>query len=99
MWILIVATFVVALFLLVIFKVVGESFVRKHMFDLSRAFCAYIKHGERAKLKRRAIASPNVIKRMIFKIIEQFHLDIGKDLKGSTISIGGEEKKKKIITD
>lgn len=75
----------------------GNKAVREHMFDLSRSFCAYIKHGERAKLNRRAIASPNVIKRMLFKIIEQFHLDVGRDLRGSTISIGGEEKK--IITD
>lgn len=73
--------------------------VRKVVFDYSRQFCGYIKHGERAKLERRAIASPNIIKRMFLLIIEDFHLNLGKQLKGSTISIGGEEKKMKIIND
>lgn len=76
----------------------GRENCRIYMFNLAREFCSYIKHGERAKLKRRAIASPNMIKRMFFKIIEQFHLDLSKDLQGSTISIGGVEKKRKIVT-
>lgn len=80
-------------------KVEGIQNCREHMFNLSRDFCSYIKHGERAKLNRRAIASPNMIKRMFFKIIEQFHLDMSKLLPGSTISIGGEEKKSKIISN
>lgn len=77
----------------------GRDNCRTYMFNLASEFCSYIKHGERAKLKRRAIASPNMIKRMFFKIIEQFHLDLSKDLQGSTISIGGEEKKRKIVTN
>lgn len=47
----------------------GRKECSKYMFDLSRDFCLYIKHGERAKLNRPAIASPNMIKRMFFKII------------------------------
>lgn len=78
-------------------KGVGND--RRKMFHYSGQFCGYIKHGERAKLERRAIASPNIIKRMFLLIIEDFHLKLGKALPGSTISIGGEEKKLKIITD
>nr|QEM39320.1 PB1 [Guadeloupe mosquito quaranja-like virus 3] len=64
---------------------------------LARSFCTYLKHGERAHLKRRAIASPNIIKRAFLFIIESVHLALGKVIEGSTISIGGEEKKDKII--
>lgn len=74
-------------------KIIGEEKVRNYVFQLSTTFCGYIKHGERSKLERRAIASPNIIKRMFLKIIEDFHLLLGKRLPGSTISIGGEEKK------
>lgn len=76
--------------------ITGNTNVRIHMFNLSREFCSYIKHGERAKLNRRAIASPNMIKRMFLKIVETVHLKLSKTLPGSTISIGGEEKKNKI---
>lgn len=64
------------------------------MFNLGREFSSYIKHGERAKLQRRAFASPNMVKRMMFKIIEQFHLVLGKIIDGSTISMGGGEKRR-----
>lgn len=71
---------------------------REVLREAERSFCSYIKDGERAKLKRRAIASANVILRMYLHIIEDFHLNMGKTLPGSTISIGGEEKKAKITT-
>lgn len=64
--------------------------------DLARSFCSYIKLGERGKLKRRAIASANIILRMFLFIIEDFHLRLSKRMAGSTIAIGGEEKKQKI---
>nr|UQS95353.1 MAG: PB1 [Byreska virus] len=64
---------------------------------IGRSFCTYIKHSERGHLKRRAIASPNIVKRAFLKIIEDVHLELGKLIDGSTISIGGEEKKVKII--
>lgn len=80
-------------------KIKGNDNVGRKMFHYFRQFCGYIKHGERAKLERRAIASPNIIKRMFLLIIEDFYLKLGKDLPGSTISIGGEEKKLKSITD
>lgn len=66
------------------------------MMDLARSFCSYIKHGERGKLKRRAIVSANTILRMFLFIIEDFHLRLSKRMAGSTIAIGGEEKKQKI---
>lgn len=75
----------------------GNDKVREYVFRLGTTFCGYIKHGERAKMERRVIASPNIIKRMFLKIIEDFHLALGKDIDGSTISIGGDEKKKKIL--
>ncbi|URQ09139.1 replicase PB1 [Halyomorpha halys orthomyxo-like virus 1] len=67
--------------------------------EILRSFCSYIKHGERGKRERRAIASANIGLRMFFHIIEDFHLRLGKILSGSTISIGGEEKKVKITTN
>uniref|UniRef100_A0A8D8ZDC7 RNA-directed RNA polymerase catalytic subunit n=2 Tax=Cacopsylla melanoneura TaxID=428564 RepID=A0A8D8ZDC7_9HEMI len=73
--------------------------VRDFLREAERSFCSYIKHGERAKLKRRAIASANIILRMYLYIIEEFHLKLGKRIAGSTISIGGEEKKRKITTE
>jgi len=63
-----------------------------------REFCSYIKHGERGKLKRRAIASAGMNMRMYLYLIEEFHLNLSKSLEGSTISIGGEEKKNKITS-
>lgn len=63
-----------------------------------REFCSYIKHGERGKLKRRAIASAGMNMRMYLYLIEDFHLKLSKSLEGSTISIGGEEKKNKITS-
>lgn len=77
-----------------IIEITENTEIRRYVFNLAREFCSYIKHGERAKLQRRAIASPNMIKRMLLKIIEQFHLDSGKVIEGSTISIGEEKKPK-----
>jgi hypothetical protein len=64
--------------------------------DLARSFCSYIKHGERGKLQRRAIASANMILRMFLFIVEDFHLKLSKLMPGSTIGVGGEKKKKRI---
>lgn len=74
----------------------GEE-CKKYMLDLFRSFCSYLKHGERAHLKRRAIASPSIPNRCLLLIAEELHLKLGKVVTGSTISIGGEEKKMKII--
>lgn len=59
---------------------------------------AYIKHKERGKTDRlrRAICSAGMFLRMFLKVIEDLHLLISTDDKGSTISIGGELKKMKI---
>lgn len=73
---------------------IGES--RAVMMKLMRRFASYIKHKERGKKDRRAICSTGMFLRMFLKIIEYFHLKLAKDVKGSTISIGGEEKKMKI---
>lgn len=51
---------------------------------------------ERGKKDRRAIASAGMLLRPFLHVIEAFHLELSKDLPGSTISIGGEEKKPKI---
>nr|AJG39089.1 PB1 [Wuhan Louse Fly Virus 3] len=69
----------------------------KYVMNLIRSFCGYNKSGERAHLKRRAIASPSIPMRAFLYIVEDFHLRLGKRIKGSTISIGGDEKKMKII--
>lgn len=69
------------------------------VFDYSWSFCSYLKHLERGKKKRRAIASPSMFLRMKLHIVEAFHLKLGKVIKGSTISIEGEEKKIKIISN
>lgn len=37
--------------------------------------------------------------RMFLHIVEDFHLELGKVIEGSTISIGGEEKKIKTISN
>lgn len=74
----------------------GKEECYKFMMDLARSFCSYIKHGERGKLQRRAIASANMILRMFLMIVEEFHLQLSKLMEGSTIGIGGEEKKKRI---
>lgn len=74
----------------------GREECYKFMKDLARSFCSYIKHGERGKLQRRAIASANMILRMFLMIVEEFHLQLSKLMEGSTIGIGGEEKKKRI---
>lgn len=78
-------------------QIQGEE-VKYHCLDLIRSFCSYIKHGERGHLNRRAIASPNVFLRALFFIVENFHLKLGKQVDGSTISIGGELKKAKIAS-
>lgn len=77
----------------------GNEEVRTYMLDIAISFCSYIKHGERGKKDRRAIASANPILRMFLHIIESFHLQLGKGLPGSTISIGGDEKRRKMISE
>ncbi|QQO86214.1 polymerase basic 1 protein [Lake Chad virus] len=74
--------------------------VRATVMGWATAFCSYLKSKERGKLKRRAIASANPIMRMFLWIVEEMHLELGKqeEMVSSTISIGGEEKKAKIIT-
>nr|QWC36498.1 PB1 [Bemisia tabaci Quaranja-like virus 3] len=66
------------------------------LFDIATEFCSYLKTKERSKLKRRAICSANMILRMYFDIIENFHLELSKVIKGSTIALGGIEKQKAI---
>lgn len=78
-------------------KIEGLENASRERIILASTFCSYIKHGERGKLKRRAIDSPNIILRAYFNIIEYFHLELGKLLPGTTISIGGDEKKQKIM--
>lgn len=77
---------------LVTVKVTGDDECYRFIMDLARSFCSYIKHGERAKLNRRAIASANPILRMFLYAIEEFHLRLSKLMLGSTIGVGGEEK-------
>lgn len=77
----------------------GKEDIFKYMIDLSRSFCSYIKHGERGKMDRRAIASANPILRMFLHIMESFHLELGKHLPGLTISIGNDEKRRKMIAE
>nr|AJG39096.1 PB1 [Wuhan Mothfly Virus] len=79
-------------------KITLTKDVEYKMLDFARSFASYIKHKERGKKDRRAIASPNMFLRMFLYIIEEFHLQLGKEIKGSTISIGGEEKKAKITS-
>lgn len=74
----------------------GNVAVRLYMMQRARRFCAYLKHSERGRLKRRAITSANIIQRMFLYLIEDFRLDLANDFPGSTISIGGHEKKQKI---
>lgn len=66
------------------------------MLRLTTRFASYIKHKERGKKDRRAICSAGIFLRMFLKVIEDLHLLISTDVKGSTISIGGELKKMKI---
>nr|QPL15340.1 polymerase PB1 [Raphidiopteran orthomyxo-related virus OKIAV180] len=77
----------------------GGKRVKRRLVQIGTRFASYIKHKERGKLDRRAIASANMVLRAFFLIIEEFHLSLGKSLPGSTISIGGEEKKRKIISN
>nr|AYP67573.1 PB1 [Old quarry swamp virus] len=76
-------------------KVEGAD-VSTRVLNFARSFCSYLKHKERGKKEGRAIASSNMILRMFLHLIEEFHLALGRELQGSTISIGGEEKKAKI---
>lgn len=62
-------------------------------------FASYIKHKERGKKDRRAIASGTPFLRMLLYVVELFHLELSKQIPGSTISIGGEEKKAKILNN
>uniref|UniRef100_A0AAT9JAH8 RNA-directed RNA polymerase catalytic subunit n=1 Tax=Blattella germanica orthomyxovirus 1 TaxID=3133491 RepID=A0AAT9JAH8_9ORTO len=78
---------------------VSEEESRNYVLDQITKFASYMKHKERGKLDRRAIASANMGLRMFLHAIEEFHLKLGKELEGSTISIGGEEKKAKITSN
>nr|AJG39094.1 PB1 [Wuhan Mosquito Virus 6] len=76
-------------------RAVGDE--KYHTFlGFARSFCTYLKNAERSHLQRRAIASPNIIKRAFLYVIEEVHLRFSKKIEGSTISFGGEEKKNKI---
>nr|AVR52572.1 PB1 [Photinus pyralis orthomyxo-like virus 2] len=77
----------------------GKENVRKVALHYYTQFASYLKHKERAKKDRRAIASATMGLRMFLRIIEQFHLHLAKVIPGSTISIGGEEKKAKITNN
>lgn len=80
-------------------KIEGIDECRQKMLQLTTRFASYLKHKERGKKDRRAIASAGMILRMFLHIIEEFHLALAKELPGSTISIGGEEKKAKITSN
>lgn len=80
-------------------KLVGNEKVISYVLDYARSFCSYLKHKERGKKDRRAIASANIFLRTLLKIIEEFHLNLSKKVPGNTIGIGGDEKKAKIITE
>nr|CAI5819418.1 unnamed protein product [Callosobruchus analis] len=67
---------------------------RTYLLKVASRFASYIKHKERGKLERRAIASANMIMRMPLYITEFFNLAIGKKIPASSISIGGEDKRK-----
>lgn len=69
---------------------------REVMLRLTTRFASYIKHKERGKKDRRAIWSAGMFLRMFLKVIEDLHLLISSDVKGSTISISGDIKKMKI---
>lgn len=79
------------------YRETGENKVFEHVVNYMRSFCSYIKHGERGKKDRRAIASANVILRMFLYLIEEVHLVFSEDLPGSVAAIGGEAKKSKVI--
>lgn len=77
----------------------GVEEVRKYIQKIVCGFASYIKHKERGKKDRRAIASATLLLRPFLHMIEAFHLELSQDLPGSTISIGGEEKKAKITSN
>lgn len=68
------------------------------MMEYSTKFASYLKTKEMAKKDRRAIASPQMFLRMFLYAIEHFHLNLSKFIEGSTIAIGGNEKKAKITS-
>lgn len=72
---------------------------RTVMLTIASRFASYLKHKERGRKDKRAIASANMILRMFLHFIESFHLSLAKQVDGATISIGGEEKKMKIINN
>lgn len=80
-------------------KIVGIDNVRKEMQRVVCSFASYIKHKERGKKDRRAIASATMLLRPFLHITESFHLGLSKGLMGFTNSIGGEEKKAKITSN
>nr|APG77890.1 polymerase PB1 [Hubei orthomyxo-like virus 2] len=80
-------------------KIEGNEEVFHSILNYMRSFASYIKHGERGKKDRRAIASANSMLRLLLKIVEEFSLTLCNDIPGATISIGGDEKKRKITTE
>lgn len=80
-------------------KIVGREQVHEYLYRIGTVFASYIKHKERGKKDRRAICSATIIMRMFLYVMEEFHLELSKQLPGATISIGGEEKKAKIANN
>lgn len=76
---------------------VGET--RERMREIVCRFASYIKHKEKGKKDRRAIASGTMFMRAFLHIMEMNSLQLSEHLPGSTISIGGEEKKAKITNN
>jgi hypothetical protein len=72
---------------------------RRRMQEITCRFASYIKHKERGKKDRRAIASGTMFLRAFLHIMELNSLKLSEHLPGSTISIGGEEKKAKITNN
>lgn len=80
-------------------KTVNVEETPKVMKQMVFRFASYIKHKKRGKKDRRDIASGTPFLRMLPYVVEMFHLDLAKQIPGNTISIGGEEKKAKILNN
>lgn len=71
------------------------SLCRAKLIKLTTRFASYLKYKERGKKDKKAIASAGMILKMFLYTIEEFHLELAKELPGSTISTGAEKMKKK----